>query len=279
MQFKTINPPLPFWGNKKKMSKLFQQVILDNFDETNVYIDLFGGAGVLSKSIKTVYPTATVIYNDFDGYRNMCQHVDVLNVGLAIVKNTLVEFDQVRYYKINQECRQMLITQLSEWADLDNADLYYSLIISKLSFRNTSINIKDKQQFIKALNTHILYNNLCKVIYDVDNCMNYHKDLIIKNLDFRLLINEFKDNQKAVFIADPPYTESTDSNYKNSFKLIDSLILYKDLKELNSIIFCNETTKIIDYVFNKCFFKEGSIAYESKQTFNPHGLEYMIVNK
>ena len=47
--------PLPFQGQKRRFVKPFKEA-LKSFPNDAVYIDLFGGSGLLSHTVKSVYP-------------------------------------------------------------------------------------------------------------------------------------------------------------------------------------------------------------------------------
>lgn len=55
--------PLPFVGQKRMFASEFRKV-LKRFSDKTVFIDLFGGSGLLSHITKRERPDATVIYND-----------------------------------------------------------------------------------------------------------------------------------------------------------------------------------------------------------------------
>ena len=82
--------PLPFMGQKRMYIKDFKEV-LKQFPDDAIYIDLFGGSGLLSHVTKREKPNATVIYNDFDNYRQRLDNIERTNTLLAelreIVKN------------------------------------------------------------------------------------------------------------------------------------------------------------------------------------------------
>ena len=61
-------PPLNFIGNKGKFGKIFREELEEKFDDSYVYVDLFGGSGYLSYLVKYTFPNARVIYNDYDNY-------------------------------------------------------------------------------------------------------------------------------------------------------------------------------------------------------------------
>ena len=60
---KFAQSPLPFQGQKRKFTREFA-IALDKYPSDGVYVDLFGGSGLLSHTVKTVYPGARVVYND-----------------------------------------------------------------------------------------------------------------------------------------------------------------------------------------------------------------------
>ena len=66
--------PLPFQGQKRRFLKSFKEA-LKSFPSDAVYVDLFGGSGLLSHTVKSVYPEAKVIYNDFDNYSERLKNI------------------------------------------------------------------------------------------------------------------------------------------------------------------------------------------------------------
>lgn len=47
--------PLPFQGQKRNFIKQFKEA-LKAYPKDAIYIDLFGGSGLLSHTVKTTYP-------------------------------------------------------------------------------------------------------------------------------------------------------------------------------------------------------------------------------
>lgn len=68
MRKKYLSAPLPFMGQKRMFAKEFIKV-LKHYPDNAVFVDLFGGSGLLSHITKCQKPEATVIYNDYDDYR------------------------------------------------------------------------------------------------------------------------------------------------------------------------------------------------------------------
>ena len=61
MKYNYVQAPLPFQGQKRRFLKPFKQA-LNEFPSDAVYVDLFGGSGLLSHTVKEYYPNAKVIY-------------------------------------------------------------------------------------------------------------------------------------------------------------------------------------------------------------------------
>ena len=70
--------PLPFMGQKRKFLKQFKPA-LKGYSATATYVDLFGGSGLLSHTVKAIYPESRVIYNDFDNYCQRLENIDKTN--------------------------------------------------------------------------------------------------------------------------------------------------------------------------------------------------------
>lgn len=52
-------PPLPFEGNKKLWRKNYNQILKD-FEDVEIFVDLFGGSGILSRWTKNIYKGASL---------------------------------------------------------------------------------------------------------------------------------------------------------------------------------------------------------------------------
>ena len=55
--------PLPFMGQKRKWNRDFKRILKTEFADCDIFVDLFGGSGLLSHFAKTERPDTTVIYN------------------------------------------------------------------------------------------------------------------------------------------------------------------------------------------------------------------------
>ncbi|MCE8726509.1 DNA adenine methylase, partial [Phocaeicola vulgatus] len=74
--------PLPFVGQKRMFASEFRKV-LKRFSDRTVFVDLFGGSGLLSHITKRERPDSTVIYNDHDNYRERLENISRTNALLS----------------------------------------------------------------------------------------------------------------------------------------------------------------------------------------------------
>ena len=80
--------PLPFQGQKRNFIKQFRELIKDEFraHRNGIFIDAFGGSGLLSHNIKQIYPNARVIYNDYDNYSERLANIEATNEILQAIE-------------------------------------------------------------------------------------------------------------------------------------------------------------------------------------------------
>ena len=89
MNKRYTSAPLPFMGQKRRFLKEFKQAL--NEMQGNVFIDLFGGSGLLSHTAKSIRPDAQVVYNDFDDYHTRLLHVNKTNRMLEVIRDLVKE--------------------------------------------------------------------------------------------------------------------------------------------------------------------------------------------
>ena len=77
-----MSAPLPFVGQKRMFAREYIKV-LEQFKDCTVFVDLFGGSGLLSHITKQMRPDAKVVYNDFDNYRKRLENIPRTNLLLA----------------------------------------------------------------------------------------------------------------------------------------------------------------------------------------------------
>ncbi len=63
-------PPLPFMGNKTRMLKPLKACLETlTISKDTIFLDVFGGSGLIAYNLKMQYPNNRVIWNDFDNFQ------------------------------------------------------------------------------------------------------------------------------------------------------------------------------------------------------------------
>ncbi|WP_228442169.1 DNA adenine methylase [Chryseobacterium nematophagum] len=106
--------PLPFQGQKRRFLKQFKEA-LKEFSPTATYVDLFGGSGLLSHTVKNVYPDANVIYNDFDNYCQRLENIDKTNALLSDIRKICIDNTSgVQKEKLSNELHREIINRIDK---------------------------------------------------------------------------------------------------------------------------------------------------------------------
>ena len=125
MNFKQA--PLPFQGQKRNYLKLFKEKLQD-FPNDAIYVDLFGGSGLLSHTVKYVYPKAKVIYNDYDNYSERLQNVHKTNQLLSDLRELLRDYP--RSIKLDEYHKSKVIDRIenecgfTDWRTISGSILF-----------------------------------------------------------------------------------------------------------------------------------------------------------
>ena len=214
--------PLPFLGQKRNWIRYLPELLQGNlFDKgfsdykNGIFVDMFGGSGLLSHNIKQIFPNAEVIYNDFDGYSNYLtdESADILKSVGKLFEPYFKKYKRSEKTNANdtKEIREIYYFVKNKYKE----KLYLTSLHSCLWFgASAGGNIKKiENETSHYINSKGLLNRNYKKEFS-----NYLTGLnVIKGVDFKELIQQYKDNKNAVFICDPPYLNTCTGRYKNGF--------------------------------------------------------------
>ena len=88
----------------------FARVLEETFRGRTLFVDLFGGSGLLSRTIKDTLPDALVIYNDFDNYADRLAHIPQTNAILADIRRLVA--DEPRGQKLSEATKRQVCAYL-----------------------------------------------------------------------------------------------------------------------------------------------------------------------
>lgn len=229
-----LSAPLPFVGQKRMFAKQFIEVIRQ-YPADTVFVDLFGGSGLLSHITKHFHPESRVIYNDFDNYRLRINNIPRTNRLLESIRPIASQF--ARHKPIAGYAREQIFALL-EHEEKENGYLDFITLSSSLMF-----SMKYKMS-IEGLRGETLYNNVRKNGYEP--CRDYLAGLEIVSCDYRELFELYKDTSGVVFLVDPPYLSTDVGTYRMYWRLADYLDVLSVLPGHNFVYFTSEKSCIIE---------------------------------
>lgn len=224
--------PLPFMGQKRRFITDFKEAI-KAFDDTTVFIDLFGGSGLLSHVAKQARPDARVVYNDYDDYHERLANIDRTNVLLADLRTIVANVPGDK--KMPLEVKEAILVRVYE--DEQSGYVDYITLSSSVLF-----SMKYVTSF-EALSKETMYNCVRKDNYNSDG---YLDGLEVVKYDYRELFNQFKDRKDVVFIIDPPYLSTEAGTYKSYWKLTDYLDVLQVLNDVSYVYFTSNKSSLIE---------------------------------
>jgi len=248
MNFKQA--PLPFQGQKRNYLKLFKEKLQDCPNDA-IYVDLFGGSGLLSHTVKHVYPKAKVIYNDFDNYSERLQNVKKTNQLLSDLRELLKDYP--RSNKLDEYHKSKVIDRIENECGFIDWRTISSSILFAMKYAYS----------IEELKKETMYNRIRKTDYKSDGYLN-GLDIVTK--DYRELYNEYKEFENVVFLVDPPYLSTNEGSYTNYWKLSDYLDVLDVIQDSKYFYFTSNKSQIIElcnWIANRKTFRNP---FEGSQT-------------
>lgn len=234
MRRQYLSAPLPFQGQKRMFAKEFIKV-LKHYPDDAVFVDLFGGSGLLSHITKCQKPDATVVYNDFDNYRHRLENIPRTNALLDKIREVVAS---VPRQKVLPEKTKEAILSLIEQEEKERGYVDYITLSTSLLFSMKYATNLD------GLRKETFYNTVRKCNYDL--CLDYLDGLEVVSCDYRELFSRYKDIPNVVFLIDPPYLSTEVGTYIMNWGLSDYLDVLQTLVGTNYIYFTSNKSSIIE---------------------------------
>lgn len=232
MKKKYNQAPLPFVGQKRMFAAQFIN-ILPQFEDKNIFVDLFGGSGFLSHIVKRERPDARVVYNDFDNYCERLANIPRTNKLLADLRAIVGDYaDKAR---ITGTTRDAIIERIEREDAQGFVD--YITISASILFSAKSVTSLDE------LRKQGLYNRIRLSDYTSEN---YLDGVEIVSCEYKELFEKYKDNPNVLFLVDPPYLHTEVGTYTMSWKLADYLDVLTVLKNSAYVYFTSNKSDIIE---------------------------------
>ncbi|WP_149913486.1 DNA adenine methylase [Sphingobacterium cavernae] len=226
--------PLPFQGQKRRFIRDLKDILKD-YPEDAIYIDLFGGSGLLAHTVRQIKPNSRVVYNDFDNYYKRLLHINQTNALISKIRKLVDALPKNK--KIPEDIKSKILQFIQEEDHKGYVD-YITLSSSLLFSANYAINYND---FAKAT----FYNVVKQNDYNADD---YLLNVDRVQLDYKKLYDIYKNNINVVWLIDPPYLSTDSSSYNSNgyWKLHDYLDVLKVLEKHPYVYFTSNKSSIVE---------------------------------
>lgn len=234
MRKQYLSAPLPFVGQKRMFAKEFIKV-LEQYPDGTTFVDLFGGSGLLSHITKCKKPHSTVVYNDFDNYRQRLKAVPQTNALLKELRE--VVSGTPRHKPITGKTRENVFSRIRKYERLYGYVDFITLSASILFSMKYRLSVEEMEK-------ETLYNNIRATDYPL--CDDYLNGLTVVSADYKEVFNRYKDVPGVVFLVDPPYLSTEVGTYKMYWKLADYLDVLTVLIGHSFVYFTSNKSSILE---------------------------------
>lgn len=263
-------PPLPFMGNKRNMLKHIKQVLETmradgEIDGESIFIDVFGGSGLVAHNIKQWYPRNQVLWNDYDNYQKRLDHIAQTESLRAWIyeKARDIEYQNALPKEIKQEILAYIHALETQGEYIDYTTLSTYLLFSGNYAR-------DFIEFSKSS----FYNRISATRL---SAQGYLHGVERVSLDFIDLLDSYKSYKNKCLILDPPYLQTQVGNYKDHFGLGQFFNLIERVQR-PYLFFGSDRSDIIEaFEYLKRYHKElEGYTFNSSYLLGGNNTDYII---
>jgi len=266
--------PLPFRGQKRGWFEDFKTMI-DSFPDCTTIIDLFGGSGLLAHWAHALRPDARVIWNDYDGYSERLAHISETNELKIKIYAVLQEAGILNQEKIPGETfcilKQILRRHMETFGYLDYITVSAWILFSGKYVKTLEEFEKEKDFWNKMTRPGQSKNN------PYPPADSYTKGLTILKEDWRYFFgNPIYDDDRTLFLLDPPYFFTDGYSYEGALSYQDQSGLLTFMDSRNYCYFTNSNSAIVLHLpefegATRVAKKRGPVSYTQPSLY-----EFMI---
>lgn len=248
--------------------------ILTGIRDANVFVDLFGGSGLLSHITKCQRPDATVVYNDFDNYRRRIEHIGCTNILLERLREMLAPLPRLKMLPkpVKERILDMMAEEEATTGFVDYITLSTSLLFS-MKYATT----------LDEMRKHTMYNRIRQSGYDAEGNL---EGIEVESCDYRQLFDKYKDRNDVVFLVDPPYLSTDVGTYNMYWKLSDYLDVLKVLVGHRYVYFTSNKSSIVELCdwlgknnsLGNPFIGASKKEFNASMNYNSHYTDIMLYN-
>ncbi|MBQ3354307.1 MAG: DNA adenine methylase [Bacteroidales bacterium] len=238
--------PLPFMGQKRRWNQEFKCVLKEEFSDCSIFVDLFGGSGLLSYFTKSVRPDAMVIYNDFDNYSRRIEAIPTTNAPLRELRGIMDGYQENK--RIVEPYLGRMLETIEQYESRGFVD--YVTLSASILFSGKYVTS------FEELKKNGLYNTIKQSDYSADH---YLDGLTVIHEDYRAVFRQWEGKEGVCFLIDPPYLSTQSCTYAGYWKLRDYLDVLHTLNGTNFFYFTSEKSSILELCdWLDCEYKNGN---------------------
>jgi site-specific DNA-adenine methylase len=216
---KYLSAPVRFIGQKRRWLDVFNGVNLNG----RVVVDVFGGSGLLSHTIKQASPCARVIWNDYDNVAARLERLPATEVARQKIVRTLMfrGYNLPEHTRLSDEVVEIIRGVLAQCSGYDEESVigWFTHSLARAEARG-----------------EFKYYNLPKTPLRTGE--GYLEGVERVQMDFAELIAQYAGDENAVFVCDPPYIFTEQATYK------------KNLNGFHSSFGLRETFRMLELIGN-----------------------------
>lgn len=268
-----LSAPLPFVGQKRIFAKEYIKV-LGEVRDAKVFVDLFGGSGLLSHITKRQRPDATVVYNDFDNYRRRLDNIERTNAMLDRLREILAPVPRLKIVSesVKKRILDMMAKEEYETGFVDYVTLSTSLLFS-MKYATS----------LEEMRSQTMYNRVRRSGYDADG---YLDGIVVESCDYRGLFEKYRDRDDVAFLVDPPYLGTEVGTYNMCWRLSDYLDVLNVLAGQRYVYFTSNKSAIIELCnwlgknkeIGDPFVGAKRKEFNASMNYNSHYTDIMLYN-
>ena len=263
-------PPLPFMGNKRNMLKHIKQVLNTmradgEIDGESIFIDVFGGSGLVAHNIKQWYPRNQVLWNDYDNYQKRLDHIAQTESLRAWIYEKMRDSEYRN--ALSKDIKQEILAHIHA-LETQGEYIDYITLSSYLLFSGNYA--RDFTELSKAT----FYNSISATRL---TAKGYLDGVERVSLDFIDLLDSYKSYKNKCLILDPPYLQTQVGNYKDHFSLGQFFRLIERVQRPYLFFGSDRSDTIEAFEYFKRYHKElETYTFNSAYLLGGNNTDYII---
>lgn len=222
---------IPFSGSKRYNFKTLKKFLKGNDKKYKTVLEPFGGSAVLSVNLKHHGIIDEAIINDFDGIFDIYE--EFLDIKDELIKKCFAFGFEKTKGTLTKTQREKLQEEIRKIDPKFHHLLANNFVFSARRAGQQKIEIRDFRYFMNDTTT-----DMARAFYEVI------KKIKLEKLDFKDFYKKHRNINNSLWVVDPPYISSSQSQYNNKdyfgFKKTKELIdLIKDTNQ-DAVLYASE---------------------------------------